>query len=116
MSTPTQEDHSFGIRNALDTVSFSVSGDAKRRRVADPLISERPESRPVPSSATKFAAGHAIPVTSPVRSAGEPAKDCIDLNDTVFIDVEGDVSDAEKDIDVIDMRDSGLGSIADRSL
>ncbi|KAK7486571.1 hypothetical protein BaRGS_00022237 [Batillaria attramentaria] len=53
---------------------------------------------------------------SPVRSAGEPAKDCIDLNDTVFIDVEGDVSDAEKDIDVIDMRDSGLGSIADRSL
>ncbi|KAK7486573.1 hypothetical protein BaRGS_00022239 [Batillaria attramentaria] len=50
---------------------------------------------------------------SPVGSAGEPAKESIDLNDTVFVDVEGDVSDTEKHID---MRDSGFGSSADISL
>ncbi|KAK7496950.1 hypothetical protein BaRGS_00011930 [Batillaria attramentaria] len=59
---------------------------------------------------------HSSPKTSspqsPVRSAG----DSIDLNDTVFIDVEGDVSYTEKDIDVVDMRDSGLGSSVDPSL
>nr|KAG5699319.1 hypothetical protein BaRGS_004256 [Batillaria attramentaria] len=151
MSTPTQEEHSFGIRNALDTVNCSGSTECPNISPARPQRNARNPTgtghvdkfpRPKPRDRTEFspeamekmvdsfdenpypgidervrlatlAGVEEGRIQSPVGSAGEPAKESIDLNDTVFVDVEGDVSDTEKHID---MRDSGFGSSADISL